>query len=207
MPQDDPALAIATAAAINMHLMDRAALLTGQVPSHERRVPRDWVAVINREETPLSVVAIEHGYEVSIGGKAYAVVSDWAAGEPLVRATINGQKVIFQQDKLRAGIRLYRRGAQIDVMICTPRAAELNRYMIEKIPPDLSKFLLSPMPGLLVKLKVKVGDEIKAGEELAVVEAMKMENSLRAESDIVISKVLADQGDSLVVDQPILEFE
>jgi len=207
VPQDNPALAIATAAAINMHLMNRAALLTGQVPSHERRVPRDWVAVINREETPLSVVAIEHGYEVTIDDKKYAVVSDWAAGEPLVRAIINGQKVIFQQDKLRAGIRLYRRGAQIDVMICTPRAAELNRHMIEKVPPDLSKFLMSPMPGLLVKLKVKVGDEIKAGEELAVVEAMKMENSLRAESDVVVSKVLADQGDSLVVDQPILEFE
>jgi len=207
VPQDNPALAIATAAAINMHLMNRAALLTGQVPSHERRVPRDWVAVINREETPLSVVAIEHGYEVTIDDKQYAVVSDWAAGEPLVRAIINGQKVIFQQDKLRAGIRLYRRGAQIDVMICTPRAAELNRHMIEKVPPDLSKFLMSPMPGLLVKLKVKVGDEIKAGEELAVVEAMKMENSLRAESDVVVSKVLADQGDSLVVDQPILEFE
>ncbi len=207
VPQENPALAIATAAAINMHLMNRAALLTGQVPSHERRVPSNWVAVINREETPLSVVAIEHGYEVTIGDQRYAVISDWAAGEPLVRATINGQKVIFQQDKLRAGIRLYRRGAQIDVMICTPRAAELNRHMIEKVPPDLSKFLMSPMPGLLVKLKVKVGDEIKAGEELAVVEAMKMENSLRAESDVVIAKVLADQGDSLVVDQPILEFE
>ena len=79
--------------------------------------------------------------------------------------------------------------------------------MIEKIPPDLSKFLLSPMPGLLVKMSAKAGDEIKAGEELAVVEAMKMENSLRADEDVIISKVMAEQGDSLVVDQPILEFE
>ncbi|GAG98647.1 unnamed protein product [marine sediment metagenome] len=79
--------------------------------------------------------------------------------------------------------------------------------MLEKVPPDLSKFLLSPMPGLLVKLVVSEGDEVKAGEELAVVEAMKMENSLRAMDDVVIAKVLADQGGSLVVDQPILEFE
>ena len=80
-------------------------------------------------------------------------------------------------------------------------------HMLEKVPPDLSKFLLSPMPGLLVRLSVNAGDEVKAGEELAVVEAMKMENSLRAEVDGVVAKVLADQGDSLTVDQPILEFE
>jgi propionyl-CoA carboxylase alpha chain len=79
--------------------------------------------------------------------------------------------------------------------------------MLEKIPPDLSKFLLSPMPGLLVKLSVAAGDELKAGEELAVVEAMKMENSLRATDDVKVARVLAEQGDSLVVDQPILEFE
>ena len=79
--------------------------------------------------------------------------------------------------------------------------------MLEKVPPDLSKFLLSPMPGLLVKLSAKEGDEIKAGEELAIVEAMKMENSLRAENDVVITKVMAAEGDSLVVDQPILEFD
>ncbi len=207
VPQDDPALAIATAAAINNHLMNRAAMLTGQVPSHERQVPQDWVAVVNREETPLSVAGVEGGYVVCINGKDYEVLSDWNAGQPLVNARINGQAVIFQQDKLRAGISLFRRGAQIDVMVTTPRAAELNRHMIEKVPPDLSKFLLSPMPGLLVKLTVKPGDEIKAGEELAVVEAMKMENSLRAEDDVIIAKVMADQGDSLVVDQPILEFE
>ena len=89
----------------------------------------------------------------------------------------------------------------------SPRMAELHQLMPYKAPPDMSRFVLSPMPGLLVKLKAQEGDEIKAGEELAVVEAMKMENSLRADSDVVIKKVLADEGASLVVDQPILEFE
>jgi propionyl-CoA carboxylase alpha chain len=207
VPQDDPALAAVIAGAMNTRLMDRAALLTGQVPSHERRVPREWVAVINREETPLVVEPVAGGYDITVGDDLYHVLTDWRAGQPLVNATVNGTEVTFQQDKVRAGVRLFRRGAQIDVNIMTPRAAELNRYMIEKVPPDLSKFLLSPMPGLLIKMLVKVGDEIKAGEELAVVEAMKMENSLRAEEDVVIAKVMAAQGDSLVVDQPILEFE
>ena len=88
-----------------------------------------------------------------------------------------------------------------------PRAAELTQHMIQKEPPDLSKFLLSPMPGLLVRLAAEEGDEVKAGEELAIVEAMKMENSLRAIEDVKIVKVMAAEGDSLVVDQPILEFE
>ena len=89
----------------------------------------------------------------------------------------------------------------------SPKAAELNKLMLEKVPADLSKYLLSPMPGLLVKLGVKVGDQVKAGEELAVVEAMKMENSLRATNDGIVAKISADVGDSLMVDQAILEFE
>lgn len=207
VPQDDPALAIAIAGVINMRLMDRAAMLSGQVPSHERQVPSEWVAVIKGENTPLSIEDADGGYDVSIGENVYQVRTDWRAGQPLVNATVNGQQLCFQQDKVRAGIRLFRRGAQIDVMICVPRSAELNKHMLAKIPPDLSKFLLSPMPGLLVKMKVKVGDQIKAGEELAVVEAMKMENSLRAETNVVIANVMVDEGASLVVDQPILEFE
>ena len=96
---------------------------------------------------------------------------------------------------------------RIDTVTVPPRGAELYEHMLEKEPPDLSRFLLSPMPGLLVRLTASAGDEIKAGEELAVVEAMKMENSLRASEDVIIAKVHAAQGESLVVDQPILEFE
>jgi propionyl-CoA carboxylase alpha chain len=207
VPQEDPALALVIAGAINTRLMDRAAQLSGQVPSHERQVPHNWVAVINREETPLSVRAVAGGYDITVGGDVYHVLTSWRPGEALVYATVNEQQVTFQQEKRNAGISLFRRGAQIDVTICTPRAAELNRHMLEKVPPDLSRFLLSPMPGLLVKLTAEEGDEIKAGEELAVVEAMKMENSLRAAADVVVRKVMASEGGSLVVDQPILEFE
>lgn len=207
VPREDPSLAVVIAGAINRRLMDRAARLSGQVPGHERRVPRDWVAILGEQHVPLSVTEHADGYDISVAGKSYTVSLDWKPGQPLVNAVVNGQPVCFQQDKRGAGLRLFRRGAQIDVLISTPRAAELSRHMLEKVAPDMSKFLLSPMPGLLVKLKVQPGDEVKAGEELAVVEAMKMENSLRASDDVVIAKVLARQGSSLTVDQPILEFE
>jgi propionyl-CoA carboxylase alpha chain len=103
--------------------------------------------------------------------------------------------------------KLFYRGAEINALVLSPKAAKLNQLMLEKIPADLSRFLLSPMPGLLVKLAVKVGDQVKAGEELAVVEAMKMENSLRATQDGIVAKISAETGDSLMVDQTILEFE
>ena len=134
------------------------------------------------------------------------MITDWEIGAPLLRADVNGQSVCFQVDMNTVGYRLFHRGTQVDALVVTELAAELNRHMLEKQPPDLSKFLLSPMPGLLVHLAVKAGDKVKAGEELAVVEAMKMENSLRAAEDVIIAKTLATKGDSLIVDQPIVEF-
>ena len=95
----------------------------------------------------------------------------------------------------------------MDIMVVSPRIAALNQLMPIKEPPDLSRFLLSPMPGLLIRLAVQVGDVVKAGEELAIVEAMKMENVLRAAQDGSIKELLSEEGDSLTVDQPILEFE
>jgi propionyl-CoA carboxylase alpha chain len=114
--------------------------------------------------------------------------------------------VRVQLDRTGTGYRLFHQGSEISALVLNPRGAELGAHMIEKVPPDLSRFLLSPMPGLLVRLSVKEGQEAKAGEELAVVEAMKMENSLRALEDVTLAKVLVEEGESLVVDQPILEF-
>jgi propionyl-CoA carboxylase alpha chain len=135
------------------------------------------------------------------------VSTDWRFGENLVDAEVNGRAVTVQLDTHRAGYRLFHRGAELDVLVLSPAEAELTRHMLDKQPPDLSRFLLSPMPGLLVRLLVAEGDEVKSGEELAVVEAMKMENSLRASNDAVVAKVLAEEGDSLAVDQPIVEFQ
>ena len=207
VPVQDPALAIVVAAFIHRRQMDRAAQLGGQLPGLERRVRPDWVVIAGGEHHPLSITIDAGVALVELGNETYRVTTDWRIGDPLLSADINGRGVCFQIDSHRGELRVSRRGAETTCLIVTPRAAELSRHMLAKAPPDLSRLLLSPMPGLLVRLAVEVGDEVKAGEELAVVEAMKMENSLRAHSDVVVAKVCAQTGESLVVGQPILEFE
>ncbi|MEO7386816.1 MAG: biotin/lipoyl-containing protein, partial [Gammaproteobacteria bacterium] len=206
VPQADPALPLVIAATVHRRFMDRAAKLSGQLPSHERRVGNDYVAVIGDQHHPVSVVPVAGGCEVRVGGRTRRVSTAWQFGEALVRADVDGRAVCFQLDRVGVRYRLSHRGAQTDILVCEPRAAGLTRLMLAKVPPDLSKFLLSPMPGLLVRLAVTLGQELKAGEEIAVVEAMKMENSLRAIDDVKITKILVEQGQSLVVDQPIVEF-
>lgn len=135
------------------------------------------------------------------------ISSRWRPGEPVFTGSVDGEDIRVQADRLGVGWRLFHAGMQADLEAMPPRAAELSRLMPVKEPPDLSRFLLSPMPGLLIRVAVAEGDEVKAGEELAVVEAMKMENVLRAERDGVVRTVHAAAGDSLAVDQSILEFE
>ncbi|MBN8279939.1 MAG: acetyl/propionyl/methylcrotonyl-CoA carboxylase subunit alpha [Gammaproteobacteria bacterium] len=206
VPQADPALPVVIAATLHRRFMDRAARLSGQLPSHERRVGNEFVVVIGQHHHAVSVVPVAGGCEVQLGGRTHRVITGWRFGEPLVRADVDGRQVCFQLDRVGVRYRLSHRGAQVDVLVCDPRAAVLSKLMLAKTPPDLSKFLLSPMPGLLVRLAVTVGQELKAGEEIAVVEAMKMENSLRATDDVKVKRILAEQGQSLVVDQPIVEF-
>ncbi len=206
VPQSDTLVPVAIAAVVHVRQADRAAEISGQTRRFERHLRRDWVVIANGHHYPVTVNAVAHGYEVGHKDHIYRVKTDWRFGERLVQAEVNGRAVTVQLDDTGAGYRAFHRGAEMDLLVLTPEVAELTRHMLEKVPPDLSRFLLSPMPGLLVRLSVAEGDEVKAGEELAVVEAMKMENSLRAVNDGVVAKVLANQGDSLTVDQPILEF-
>ena len=207
VPQSDPVMPVAIAAMAHVKSSKRAQEISGQTRRFEPSERTDWVVVANKEHYAVTVNEVENGYEVAHKDQTYRIKTDWQFGERLVQAEVNGVDVNIQLDPYRSGYRIFHRGNETDIVVLSPRAAELSRHMIEKEPPDLSKFLLSPMPGLLVRLAVEEGEEVKAGEELAVVEAMKMENSLRAEEDVVVSKVLAAQGDSLMVDQPIIEFE
>ena len=128
-----------------------------------------------------------------------------------VQGTCNGQPFTAQVERGTAKnpliLRISHNGTQIDALVLSKRGAELHKLMPYKAPPDLSKFLLSPMPGLLVDVAVQPGQKVQAGEKLAVIEAMKMENILFAAQDGVVSKVSAGKGDSLAVDDIILEFE
>ncbi len=204
---DEPNLLIAVAAAIHRRYMDRAAKITGQLPGYEREVHDDWVVVMNGDHYPVNVQAVHGGHDVIHNGQTYRVFSEWQFGQPLFQGVVNGNAICIQVERRNLIYRLFHWGSQIDVQVLTRRAAELLRCMPVKAAPDTSKFLLSPMPGLLTQLLVNLGDEIKSDQPLAVVEAMKMENVLRAERDARVAKVHAAVGDTLAVDQPILEFE
>ena len=128
-------------------------------------------------------------------------------GQTLARLVVDGRPLVLKVDKIPAGFRLRTRGADLRVHVRRPRTAELARLMPEKLPPDTSKFLLCPMPGLVVKVNVAPGDEVQEGQALATVEAMKMENILRAERRGVVKAVNAEAGQSLKVDDVIMEFE
>jgi propionyl-CoA carboxylase alpha chain len=206
VPHDDPGMLVCVAAALHRRYMDRAAGITGQLRGHERRVGADWVVILGGEHHPVTVSNIPGGQHIAYKGEAFTLLSDWAFGHPIFRGTVNGREVCMQVERRNLVYRLFHWGTQVDVMVLTARAAELHALMPRKPPPDLSRFLLSPMPGLLTEIAVAVGQEVKAGEKLAVIEAMKMENVLRAENDARVKAVLAKPGDSLAVDQPIVEF-
>ena len=148
--------------------------------------------------------------DVVVGERHFAIQSDTQLGEVLVHGTCNGKPFVAQIErggvKNPLGIRVAHNGQQIETLVLLPRAAELLKLMPHKAPPDLSKFLLSPMPGLLVDVAVQPGQKVMAGERLAVIEAMKMENILVATQDGEVKQILAKRGDSLAVDQPIIAF-
>ena len=207
LPHEDPAVVIAVAAAIGRRYRDRAALIDGQMEGLRREVPGDWVILMDGEYHEVNVVPVERGHDVTYHGKLYAVRSDWSFGQRLFSGTINGEQVYVQAERMNQVYRLSRRGSRSDIQIFTPRAAELHRLMPASQEEDTSQQLISPMPGLLVSIAVSEGHEVKAGEELAVLEAMKMENTLRAERNAVVAKVHFEPGASLEVGDIILEFE
>ncbi|MGE3781078.1 MAG: biotin/lipoyl-containing protein, partial [Pirellulaceae bacterium] len=204
---DNPSLLVAVAAAIHRRYMDRAARISGQLPGYERRVADDWVVVMGAERFPVQVRPIALGHEVVSCGCRYEVISDWQFGQPLFKGSINGQSICIQVERRNLKYRLFHWGSQVDVMVLTARAAQLLSCMPVKAAADSSRYLLSPMPGLLSQLLVGIGTEVKPGQHLAVVEAMKMENVLSAERSGKVVEILATVGDTLSVDQPILAFD
>jgi propionyl-CoA carboxylase alpha chain len=164
------------------------------------------VVMLNRDPVALTVTGNGSNFVVDVGGRHLAIETDWSPSEPLMHAKVDGQTVVVQIDAVGSGWRLIHEGGQAEALVLTPRQAELYALMPVKAAPDTSKFLLSPMPGLLASVAVSEGQEIKTGEVLAVVEAMKMENVLRATRDGTVKTLHAKAGDSLRVDQKIIEF-
>jgi len=207
LTHDDPLLLASVAAFARRRHIDRVVKISGQLAGHRRKVGSDWVVAMGTERYAIRVTPIEGGYAMIYDGETYELKSDWKLGENLFRGTWNGEKVCMQIERVGWRYRVLHWGTQADVEVMTARAAHLLSLMPAKPKPDLSKFLLSPMPGLLAEIAVKPGQEVKAGEKLAVIEAMKMENTLKAERDAVVAEVLAKPGESLAVDKAILRFE
>jgi propionyl-CoA carboxylase alpha chain len=216
---DDPDFLVALAAYVNRRALQRSAGISGQMRGHEFKVGEEFVVVeLDAEGRHRQKPAKVTDYQAQSGssivetnGKKFGICSNWHLGGARIRGTVDGKGFTAQVERGVAknplALRIIHNGARLDAMVLTPRTAELHKLMPFKAPPDMSRFLLSPMPGLLVDVAVQPGQKVQAGERLAVIEAMKMENVLFAAADGVVGKVLASKGESLAVDQPIVEFE
>lgn len=195
----------------------RAGQISGSLPNHKRAIPDKWsVAVksptgegriytadINGESGLRTIVMDDDSDKASL---ELEVILNWKPGQDIVRAFVDNRPFVMKSEKIPCGFRVWHRGVTFDIQVRNPRAAELAKYMPVKVPPDTSNLLLCPMPGVVVSVLVEEGQEVQDGQALAVVEAMKMENTLRAESKCVVAKVNAAAGDNLAVDDVIMEF-
>jgi len=200
--------AAAAAAAMNFVAEVRRTRISGTMDNHERKVGSDWVVTLQNVAHPVTIAADRDGSTVTFAdGAALRVTSGWTPGQPLARLLVDGTPLVMKVGKIPSGFRLRLRGADLKCHVRTPRAAELALLMLEKRPPDTSRFLLCPMPGLIVKIAVVEGEEVQEGQPLATVEAMKMENILKAERRAIVKKISTMAGASLRVDDIIMEFE
>ena len=218
VPHDDPDFLVALAAYVNRRMLGRAAGISGQMPGHGVMVGEEFVVIglgatgqNTRQTATVTRYEAESGSSrIETGASSYEICSNWHLGGARIRGTVNGQPFAAQIErgigKNPLAIRVAHNGTRLDALVLSPRAAELHALMPYKAPPDMSRFVLSPMPGLLVEVAVQPGQKVQAGERVAVIEAMKMENVLFAVADGVVGKVLATKGESLSVDQPIVEF-
>ncbi len=198
----------AALAAMNRVAEIRRTRISGTMDNHTRKVGDDWVVTVQGESFVVKIAADRDGSTVHFpDGSHHRVTSDWHPGQPLAKLLVDGTALVMKVAKIPSGFRLRLRGADLKAHVRSPRAAELALLMLEKTPPDTSRFLLCPMPGLVVSVAVAAGDEVQEGQALATVEAMKMENILRAERRGVVKLVNAKPGASLRVDDVIMEFE
>jgi propionyl-CoA carboxylase alpha chain len=219
VPHEDPDFLIALAAFVRRKSRERAAGLTGQLPGYGVKVGHDYRVISlsgdgKHRYTPVHVdeVVGETGTAlVVVGDKRYQISSPSRLNDVVISGQCNGKPFTAQMERGSPrnplALVVQHNGTRLETMVVSPRMAELHALMPFKAPPDMSRYVLSPMPGLLVEVAVQPGQKVQAGERVAVIEAMKMENVLFAAADGTVAKVLASKGESLSVDQPIVEFE
>jgi propionyl-CoA carboxylase alpha chain len=194
-------------ATIHHRLIHRAATVSNQVEGYGRKVSTQWTVVIDGQNHQVSIDSQPECWKVNLDGKEYIVEDHWLPTQQVYAGKVDGDPLYLQVEKSGVSYNVVCGAFADTIRVMTSPTARLNELMLEKQAPDMSRFLLSPMPGLLVSLSVEAGQAVKAGQELAVIEAMKMENSLKANHDCTVATVLAQPGQTLEVDQPIVEFE
>ncbi|TNF17721.1 MAG: acetyl/propionyl/methylcrotonyl-CoA carboxylase subunit alpha [Rhodobacteraceae bacterium] len=207
---DDTALRriAATCAAMNRVAEIRRARVSGRLDNHERRVDNKATVTLQGQTWHVTIDPFAGGAHVRFeDGETLRVEGHWTPGKTLAEMTVDGTPLVLKVDKITHGFRIRSRGAEMKVHVRSRRQAELAALMPEKKAADTSKMLLCPMPGLIVNVTVEVGQQVQEGQALCTIEAMKMENILRAEKAAVVSKINAGPGDSLAVDDVIMEFE
>ena len=219
VPHDDPDFLVAIAAFVRRKSRERAASLSGQLPGYDVKIGQDYTVVVlgaqgqNRHvQAHVDEFRGQSGVAaIRVGEKTYEIVSHSRLNDVKIRGTVSGQPFMAQVERGTAknplALQVQHNGTRIEALVMSPRMAELHQLMPYKAPPDMSRYVLSPMPGLLVDVAVQPGQKVQAGERVAVIEAMKMENILFAAQDGVVKKVVASKGESLSVDQMIVEFE
>jgi propionyl-CoA carboxylase alpha chain len=203
---------IAAATLMHLRYVYRARQISDQMEGYTRPITPDWEARIADDFHPITVAPAEgrgseDGFDITVHDRLVAIRSGWQIGDPVLRCTINGAPRRFKVERHELAYTLYHLGAEVQVIIYRAEVAEMVRKMPKRKAPDMSRYLMSPMPGMLRSLAVEIGEKVNPGDELAVVEAMKMENLLRSERQGKIAKIHATPGDSLSVGQVILEYE
>ncbi len=219
VPHDDPDFLVALAAFVRRKSRERAANLSGQLPGYDVQIGHDYSVVVLGAKGENRYIGVHVDEFRGQSGKAiikvsenhYIIESHSRLNDVRISGTVNGKPFTAQVErgtpKNPLALQIQHNGTRIEALVVSPRMAELHKMMPFKTPPDMSRFVLSPMPGLLVNVAVTPGQKVQAGERVAVIEAMKMENILFAAHDGVVKKVMASQGESLSVDQVIVEFE
>ena len=186
----------------------RRTRITGRLDNHTRLVESDWVVSLSDYDFKLTLKADKLGSLIKFSdNSSIRVESDWVPGDSIAKIKINNKTIVIKVNKIIGGFRVRHLGSDLNVLIRNKRQFELSTHMLRKIEPDMTKFLVCPMPGMLIKIDVSEGEQVQEGQSLCVVEAMKMENVLRAEKKGIIKKINFEAGQSMAVDEVIIEFE
>jgi propionyl-CoA carboxylase alpha chain len=207
VPESKRALIAAVACVVHEAYAERASRISGGLPGFSRKISNAWVVRMGDRVTEVNLRFSDSEIEAECAGEVITLQSQWRVGQPRFEALVDGEPACLQIEKRGVRFRVIHGGVDVECLVLTPRAAELFRHVPERGDQGASRYLLSPMPGLLVRLAVSPGERVAEGQELAIVEAMKMENVLRADQERTVAALLSKPGDSLAADQPILEFE